>query len=93
MALLASRVTSLASDRARPLGLAQPDQAELDPALKKKWFVIFFMYLFILCFVFLHYKNANLILKYSVFYEMLQKYISKKNTLFSCIQLSISKIK
>jgi hypothetical protein len=47
MALLASRVTSLASDRARPLGLAQPDQAELDPALKKKWFVIFLcIYLF-----------------------------------------------
>jgi hypothetical protein len=92
MALLASRVTSLASDRARPLDLAQPDQTELDPALKKI-ICCFLIYLFILCFEFLHYKNANLILKYSVFYEMLQKYISKKNALFSCIQLSTLKLK
>jgi hypothetical protein len=47
-------------------------------------------------FVFLYCKNINLVLKYLIFFEILQKQIyekTKKKVLFSCIQPSLSKYK
>jgi hypothetical protein len=43
-------------------------------------------------FVFLYYKNINLVLKYPVFLSRHQKN-KNKNILFSCMQQSLSKIK
>jgi hypothetical protein len=50
------------------------------PPLKKKHRErdLWFFGVFILRSVFLYYKNTNLVLKYLVFYEMLQKYIYLK---------------
>jgi hypothetical protein len=63
----------------RPVGSSLATWAELNPTPKKnRERDLWFFGVFILRSVFLYYKNTNLVLKYLVFYEMLQKYIYMK---------------
>jgi hypothetical protein len=68
-----------ASDPVGPVGSSLATWAELDPTPKKnRERDLWFFGVFILRSVFLYYKNINLVLKYLIFYEMLQKYIYLK---------------